>query len=73
MDKVIVYYHKETDTMDVWFGDPKTEHSCDEVGEGVILKKDKHGHIIGFERLYVHKALNLGVSDTPLPFEVVVS
>ncbi|MFH1129080.1 MAG: DUF2283 domain-containing protein [Candidatus Omnitrophota bacterium] len=73
MDKVTVYYHKESDTMDVWFGDPKNEHSCEEVGEGVILKKDKDGHVIGFEKLYMHKVLNLPLADTPLPFEVVVS
>lgn len=73
MDKVIVYYHKDSDTMDVWFGEPTDEYSCEEVGEGVILKKDKAGHIIGFERLYVHKALSLPSSDSPLPFEVVVS
>lgn len=73
MDKVRVYYHKESDTLDVWFGDPKEECSCEEAGEGVILKKDKHDHVIGFERLHLHKALHLPVSDTPLPFEVIVS
>jgi uncharacterized protein YuzE len=73
MEKIVVYYHKESDTMDVWFADPENEYSCEEVGEGVILKKDKDGRIIGFERLYVHKALNLPLSDAPLPFEVVVS
>ena len=73
MDKVIVYYHKENDTLDVWFGDPKDEHSCEEAGEGVILKKDKGGHVIGFEKLYVHKVLNIPLSDAPLPFEVVVT
>lgn len=41
MDKVIVYYHKKSDTLDVWFGDPKDEHSCEEAGEGVILKKQR--------------------------------
>ena len=73
MDKVIVYYHKESDTLDVWFGDPKDEHSCEEAGEGVILKKDKNGRVIGFERLYLHKILSLPGSKVPLPFEVVVS
>ena len=73
MDKVMVYYHKESDTLDVWFGDPKNEHSCEEAGEGVILKKDKNGHVIGFERLYLHKVLNFSASTEPLPFEVVVS
>ena len=73
MDKVSVHYNKETDTLDVWFGDPKDEHSCEEVGDGVILKKDKDGHVIGFEKLYMHKVLNLPLLSTPLPVEVLVT
>ncbi len=34
----MVYYHKETDTLDIWFGNPQDEHSCEEMGEGVVLK-----------------------------------
>jgi uncharacterized protein YuzE len=70
MDKVIVYYHKETDTMDIWFGDPVDEYTCEEAGEGIILKKDKEGKVIGIEKLYVVK--NLGI-EQPLPVEVVVA
>ncbi len=69
MDKVIVYYHKETDTMDVWFGNPEDEYICEEAGEGVILKKDKEGKVIGIEKLYVTKTLGI---KQPLPVEVVV-
>jgi uncharacterized protein YuzE len=70
MDKVVVYYHKETDTMDIWFGNPEDEFLCEEVGEGVILKKDKEGKVIGIEKLYVIKALGI---KQPLPVEVVVA
>lgn len=70
MDKVIVYYHKETDTMDIWFGNPEDEYICEEAGEGVILKKDKEGRIIGIEKLYVTKTLGI---EQPLPVEVVVA
>jgi len=70
MDKVIVYYHKETDTMDVWFGNPEDEFICEEAGEGVILKKDKEGKVIGIEKLYVTKSLGI---KQPLPVEVVVA
>lgn len=70
MDKVIVYYHKETDTMDIWFGNPEDEYICEEAGEGVILKKDKEGKIIGIEKLYVTKTLGI---KQPLPVEVVVA
>jgi hypothetical protein len=70
MDKVLIYYHKESDTMDVWFGNPQDEYICEEAGEGVILKKDKDGRVIGVEKLYVTKSLGI---KQPLPFEVVVA
>jgi uncharacterized protein YuzE len=70
MDKVKVHYHQQTDSMDVWFDDPSQEDSCEEVGDGTILKKNKSGKIIGIEKLFVTKAL--GISQ-PLPVEVVVS
>lgn len=73
MDKVAIYYHRESDTLDVWLGDPKDECSCEEAGEGVILKKDKKGKVIGFEKLYVHKTLGLKMDGKPLPVEVVVA
>ena len=70
MDKVVVYYHKQTDTMDIWFGNPDDEYMCEEAGEGFILKKDKEGSIIGIEKLYVTKTLGI---KQPLPVEVVVA
>jgi len=70
MDKVIVYYHKEMDTMDIWFGNPEDEVISEEAGEGIILKKDKEGRVIGIEKLYV--ARTLGIKQ-PLPVEVVVA
>jgi len=70
MEKVIVYYHKEMDTMDIWFGNPEDEVVSEEVGEGIILKKDKDGRVIGIEKLYVTKTLGI---KQPLPVEVVVA
>lgn len=69
MDKVKVFYNKETDTLDVWFDEPKNEVLCEEVGEGIILKKNKEGKVIGIEKLYV--ARTLGVSQ-PLPVEIIM-
>ena len=70
MDKVVVYYHKESDTLDIWFGNPEDESMCEEAGEGIILKKDKNGKTIGIEKLYVSKTVGI---DTPLPVELVVA
>lgn len=70
MEKVAIYYKKDTDTMDIWFGNPEDEYISEEAGEGLILKKDKHGTIIGIEKLYVAK--KLGITQ-PLPVEIVVA
>ncbi len=70
MDKVVVYYHKESDTLDVWFGDPEDEFVCEEAGEGIILKKDKNGKTIGIEKLYVSKSVGI---EKPLPVELIVA
>lgn len=71
MDKVTVYYHKELDTLDIWFGDPKDEYVCEEAGEGIIFKKDVNGKVIGIEKLYVSKSV--GSAGKPIPFELVVA
>ncbi|OIP64836.1 MAG: DUF2283 domain-containing protein [Nitrospirae bacterium CG_4_9_14_3_um_filter_53_35] len=70
MDKVVVYYHKDSDTMDIWFGNPEDEVICEEAGEGIIFKKDKNGKTIGIEKLYVSKTAGI---DKPFPFELVVA
>ena len=70
MEKVTIYYSKDTDTMDIWFGNPEDEYISEEAGEGLILKKDKEGRIIGIEKLYVVKSLGI---KQPLPVEVVVA
>jgi len=70
MDKVVVYYHKESDTLDIWFGNPEDEFMCEEAGKGIILKKDKNGKTIGIEKLYVSKTVGI---DKPLPVELVVA
>jgi len=70
MDKVKVYYNNESDTMDIWFGNPEDEVVCEEAGEGIILKKDKNGKTIGIEKLYVSKTVGI---KKPLPVELVVA
>jgi len=70
MDKVTVYYHKDSDTMDIWFGNPEDEVICEEAGEGIIFKKDKDGKVIGIEKLYVSKTVGVSVS---FPVELIVA
>jgi hypothetical protein len=53
VDKVTVYYDTLGKTLTVWFGDPETEATCDQVGDDVILMKNGAGQIIGLEKLNV--------------------
>ncbi|MHB1546645.1 MAG: DUF2283 domain-containing protein [bacterium] len=70
MEKITVYYRKDFDTMDIWFGNPKDEVMSEEAGEGIILKKDKNGKTIGIEKLYVSKTVGI---DKALPIELIVA
>ncbi len=51
------------ETLDIWFDDPKNEVVCEEVGEGIISKKDKDNKVIGLEVLYYSK------EDVPFEFK----
>ncbi len=63
--KLRVIHNKEMETLDIWFDDPKKEVVSEEVGEGIILKKDKDNKVIGLEVLYYSK------EDIPLEFKVL--
>ena len=51
MAAVKVYYDREGQTLTVWFGDPANEYEAEETGDEIILMKDIHGRVIGFEKL----------------------
>jgi hypothetical protein len=51
MAQVKVYHDRVGNTLTVWFGDPQTEHICEETGDEVVLMKDKSGQVIGFGKL----------------------
>jgi len=46
-----VFYDRAGDTLTVWFGDPHAEFLCQEIGDEMILIKDRAGRVIGVERL----------------------
>ncbi len=50
MAKVTVIYDRVGNTLDVWFTKPQ-KIICEEVGHGVILKKNKKGRVLGFEKI----------------------
>lgn len=63
--KLMVIHNKEMETLDIWFDDPKKEVVCEELGEGIILKKDDKNKVIGIEVLYFSK------EDIPLEFKAL--
>ncbi|MCF8296130.1 MAG: DUF2283 domain-containing protein [Melioribacteraceae bacterium] len=70
MDKVKIYYSKDKDTIDIWFGNPELEMISEEIGEGLVLKKDKDGKVIGIEKIYTTKTLD---SEKSFPVELVMT
>ncbi len=70
MDKVKIYYSKDKDTIDIWFGNPELEMIAEEIGEGLVLKKDKDGKVIGIEKIYTTKTFD---TEKSFPVELVMS
>lgn len=67
MGKIRVIVNRESNTLDVWFDDPEKEFISEETGEEIILKKDKHNRVIGFEKL------NLLPGEENVPIEVLTT
>jgi hypothetical protein len=69
VDKVRVFYDRTGNTLTVWFDDPAKESICEEVGDDVVLMKDRRGRVIGCERLnyFSRKQQDEGAA---LPIEV---
>lgn len=75
MEKVTIIYTRFANTLDVWWGNPEDEDVAEETGDEVILKKDKAGRVIGFEKLnYLPpEATPRDETVTHLPVEVVMA
>jgi len=72
MEKVTIIYSRFANTLDVWWGNPEDEEVAEETGDEVILKKDRNGRMIGFEKLNYLAPEVMGRGDeTRLPVEVV--
>jgi hypothetical protein len=54
MDTIKVIHDTVGHTLTIWFGDPETEHICEETTDEVVLMKNSSGRVIGFEVLHFH-------------------
>ena len=51
MKPIKIFFDKKGNTLNVWFDNPAKEAISEETSEDVVLVKDKHGKVIGFEVL----------------------
>lgn len=72
MDKILIHWDTEGNTLNVWFDDPQMEHVCEETGDEVVLSKDITGRVIGFEKLN-YRLSQAQTSSHILPVEVKVA
>lgn len=70
--EIKLFYDEKGKTLSVWFDDPKKEVVSEEVGDGVILSKDKKGQVIGFEKLYVEMPKSKSGKSSQKTLEVPV-
>jgi len=62
MDKIKIIHDTTGHTLTVWLDDPSKEHVCEETADEIVLMKDAHGKIIGFELLHYHPKGETGLS-----------
>lgn len=72
MDKILIHWDTENNTLNVWLDDPQTEHVCEETGDEVILVKNREGRVVGFEKLNFQPSDMLKMQGR-LPVEVEVA
>lgn len=68
MSQIKIFYDTKGETLSVWLDDPKKEVVSEEVGDGIILSKDRKGEVIGFEKLYVKLPYRKGIDSLPVEF-----
>jgi len=71
MEKIKVFYDEIGNTLNVWFDDPKKEAISEEVGNEVVLNKDKSGKVIGFEKLNFISAKK-DLKSQKIPVEIMI-
>lgn len=71
METITITFDRKGNTLDIWFVKPRP---CinEEIGKGVIIKKDENREIIGFEKLnYLKEEKPEEVQSIPLEIAIV--
>jgi Protein of unknown function (DUF2283) len=69
--KLRVCHDRTGNTVTIWLDDPAKEAVCEEVGDDVVLIKDRRGRVIGLERLNYRSRKQQGETGN-MPVEVQV-
>ena len=75
MEKEIVrslYYNPDTDTLDIWLGDPSTETYAEPITEKLVSKRNGRGETIGFEIITLSKLKNEDMRKMPEEAKVLL-
>lgn len=71
MEKITITFDKVGNTLDVWF-EKHRPYINEELGNGVIIKKDENGEIIGFEKInYLKKDKPEDIHSIPLEVSII--
>jgi len=65
MNQLKIIHDTGGKTLTIWFDEPKHEAVAEEIGQDIVVMKDKSGTVIGYEKL------NYISSDQELPIEIV--
>jgi uncharacterized protein YuzE len=60
-----LYYNPDTDTLDIWIGDPSKESLGEPMTDNLVSKLDTNGNIIGFEVIELSKLNNQDMKKMP--------
>jgi uncharacterized protein YuzE len=61
-----LYYNPDTDTLDIWFGEPSSEVRGEAITENLISKQNESGEVIGFEIIELSKLNKEDMSKMPV-------
>jgi uncharacterized protein YuzE len=67
-----LYYNPDTDTLDIWLGDPSAESYSEPVTENLVSKRNHRGETIGFEIITLSKLSNEDMKKMPEEVRVLL-
>ena len=67
-----LYYNPDTDTLDIWLGDPSSEVHAEPVTDNLVGKYNAQGNVIGYEVIQLSKLNNEDMKKMPEEVRVLL-